>query len=548
MTKRSIKNLFPLKKCDGWVFLAVALTLFIILPILSLFLKAFTADQTVLKDWWKSGIIWDYTWRTLTLMGGVGFLSAVIGVLMAWLAAYSRFPFKKSLEFMALFPFIMPAWIAAWCWKDMLDYSGPWHNLMKKLANLGLPIEPKNWIIPLDNLAGAIFILAFSTFPYVYLLCRTAFKQQSASLLETARSLKATNLQIFWSVSLPLVRPALAAGVLIVMMEVLNDFGTVKYFSIAVLSLGIEDAWVNRASPGAAAALSMLALLIALFLVSGEQISRNKMRSFAQNETYKNIEAYHFKGIKGAVISFLFFVPVLIGFILPFIVVFSATLRRLDSDYNWARILKATFTSLSLALLAALFAVLIASLLIWAAKNSKNPSIHLWVRFSSLGYAIPGMVLAAAILIPAGMIDKALPWGITIVGSSALLIYGWVVRFLSLAIGNMDAGFSRVRASMVDAGRSMGLNPWGVLTQIYTPLLRSFMLTAGIMVFIDSLKELAIALLVRPFNMELLSLYVWQYGSLEQLEEAAPGSLILISVGIIPVFILWRRLSQVQPK
>lgn len=535
-------------KCDGWMLLAIALTVFISLPIISLIFKAFTADQSVIDGWVKSGIIWDYTWRTLVLMFGVGALSAIVGVFMAWVVAYCRFPFKKYLDFAALFPFIMPAWIAAWCWKDFLDYAGPWHNLMKKLAALGLPIIPNNWVIPLNNLGGATFILAFSTFPYVYLLCRTAFKQQSASLFESARSLNASPLQAFFRVSLPLVRPALAASVLIVMMEVLNDFGTVKYFSIPVLSLGIEDAWINRASPGAAAALSMFALLIALFLVTGEQLSRSRMRNFAQNESYRNTEAYHFTGLKGWLISLLFFIPIGIGFILPFIIILRATMRRLDRAYDWSRILEATLTSVFLAALAACFAVILASLLVWAAKNSRAKSIRLWVRLSSLGYAIPGMVLAAGVLIPAGVIDKTLPWGITIVGSSALLIYGWVARFLSIAIGNMDAGFSRIRSSMVNSGRSLGLSQWGVLRKIYTPLLRSFMLTAGIMVFIDSLKELAIALLVRPFNMELLSLYVWQYGAMEQLEDAAPGSLILILIGVIPVLILWSRLSRVQPK
>lgn len=536
------------KKCDGWMFLAIALTFFITLPLLSLFFKAFTADQTVLKGWWASGILWDYTWRTLLLMFGVGGLAGCIGVSMAWLSAYCHFPFKKSLEFLALLPFVMPAWIAAWCWKDILDYSGFWHNHIKKLASLGVPIEPNSWIIPLNNLGGAIFILGFSTFPYVYLLCRTAFKQQSASLIETARSLRASAYHCFWRVSLPLVRPALAAGILIVMMEVLNDFGTVKYFSIPVLSLGIEDAWVNRASPGAAAALSMLALLMAFILVGGEQLSRMRMRSFAQNESYREVEAYRFSGIMPWIISFLFFIPIFIGFVAPLIVIVNATLKRLNNDYDWQHILKASLTSISLAFMAAFMAVIIASLLIWAAKNSKAASIRLWVRLSSLGYAIPGMVLAAGILIPASFMDKILPWELTIVGSSALLIYGWVTRFLSMAIGNMDAGFSRIRPTMVEAARSMGRGPWNVLRQIYTPLLRSFMLTAGIMVFIDSLKELPIALLVRPFNMELLSLYVWQYGSLEQLEEAAPGSLILICAGVFPVLMLWRRLSRTQPK
>ncbi|MFV0432047.1 MAG: ABC transporter permease [Alphaproteobacteria bacterium] len=545
---KSAKHLRIHKKYDGWVILAIVLTLFVTLPIIALFFKAFTADQTIFKGWAKSGILWDYTWRTIVLMFSVGGLAAIIGVAMAWVVAYCRFPLKKYLDFLTLFPFVMPAWIAAWCWKDILDYAGPWHKMIKWLASLGLPLEPNKWIIPINNLAGASFILAFSAFPYVYLLCRTAFKQQSASLFESARSLHATPFQAFYRVSLPLVRPALAAGILVVMMEVLNDFGTVKYFGIPVLSLGIEDAWINRSSPGAAAALSMFALLIALILVSGEQLSRARIRNFAQNESYREVEAYHFSGLKGWLVSFLFFLPIFIGFIVPFIVVFKATLRRIGKNYDWSRIIEATFTSISLAFLASIFAVIIACLLVWAAKNSQTKSIRLWVRLSSLGYAIPGMVLATGILMPAGIIDKFLPFGITIVGSSALLIYGWVARYLSLAIGNMDAGFSRVRSSMVDSGRSLGFNPLSILFRIYIPLLRSFMLTAGIMVFIDSLKELPIALLARPFNMELLSLYVWQYGSMEQLEEAAPGSLILIVAGIIPILILWRRLSRVQPK
>lgn len=528
------------KKIDIWFILGIGLTLLILLPLFAVVYKAFTVDNATLADWQRSGIIWEYAWRTVVLMLGVGALTGCVGVPMAWMVSYCQFPGKKYLEFCALLPFLMPSWIAAWCWKDLMDYSGIWHQLLKSL-----PIEnPLNYLVHLDNIYGAIFILSFTLYPYVYLLCRTSFKRQSPSLIDSARSLGKSWGYIFIKISVPLIRPAMAASVLIVMMEVLNDYGTVQFFSVPVLALGIEDAWINRSSPGGAAILSTLALLIAFCLIFAEQLSRNKANAYAQNTNKNTVVSYHFSGGKGYLLSGLFTFPILIGFLAPFLVMLFATIRRLDNDYDWATIIKACISSVSLAALSSILAIALSILLIWTAKNSRNSSIRVWTRLASLGYAIPGLVLATGILIPAAFIDKYLPNHIILVGSTALLVYGWVVRFLAIANGNMDAGFSRIRPSVIDSGHALGLNRFGVLLQIYLPLMRGFALTAGIMVFIDSLKELPIAMLIRPFNMELLSIYVWQFGSLEQIEEAAPGALILIAIGIIPILLLWQKISK----
>lgn len=527
-------------KIDIWYVLGIGLTLLVLLPIFAVLYKAFTIDAQTLADWQRSGIIWEYAWRTVVLILGVGALSACIGVPMAWLVSYCQFPGKKVLEFCALLPFLMPSWIAAWSWKDMMDYSGIWHQFLKKL-----PLDnPNAYLIHIDNIYGAIFILAFTLYPYVYLMCRTSFKRQSPSLIDSARSLGKSGGTIFLRISVPLIRPALAASVLIVMMEVLNDYGTVRFFSVPVLALGIEDAWVNRSSPGGAAILSALALIIAFCLIFAEQLSRNKANAYAQNTNKNTVVSYHFVGGKGLVAAGLFTLPIVIGFVAPFLLMLAAAIRRLDNEYDWATIAKACVSSVSLASIAALLAIAFATLLIWTAKNSKNASIYVWTRLASLGYAIPGLVLSVGILIPAAFIDKLLPSNIILVGSTALLVYAWVVRFLAIANGNMDAGFSRIRPSIVESGHALGLNRWGVLFKIYLPLMRGFAITAGIMVFIDSLKELPIAMLIRPFNMELLSIYVWQYGSLEQIEEAAPGALILIAIGVIPILFLWRKISK----
>lgn len=533
---------FVNKKTDIWFFLSISLTLLVLLPIFAVIYKAFTVDSQTLSDWQHSGIIWEYSWRTVVLMLGVGTGTTLIGVPMAWLVSYCQFPGKKYLEFCALLPFLMPSWIAAWSWKDLTDYSGLWHQILKKL-----PIDnPRDYLIHLDNIYGAIFILSFTLYPYVYMLCRTSFKRQSPSLIESARSLGKTGLTIFIKISVPLIRPALAASALIVMMEVLNDYGTVKFFSVPVLALGIEDAWINRSSPGGAAILSTLALFIAFCLIFSEQLSRNKINAYAQNNNQNTVISYYFSGSKGIFVSGCFIIPILIGFVAPFLLILAATLRRLDNDYNWQFIIKACISSVSLATITAILAIVLSTLLIWAANNSKNNSVKLWVRLASLGYAIPGLVLATGILIPAAWFDKILPNHVILVGSTTLLIYAWVVRFLAIANGSMDAGFARIRGSVIESGHALGLGRLGVLIKIYTPLLRGFAITAGIMVFIDSLKELPIAMLIRPFNMELLSIYVWQFGSLEQLEEAAPGAFILIAIGIIPILLLWKKISKTQ--
>ncbi len=528
------------KQRDGWFWLATILTLGMICSLLFLVITAFSVKQETFAAWIHSKILWEYFWRTILLMIGSGFIAGFLGSFAAWCMTFYQFPFKRILDLLIFLPFIVPPWISAWSWKEVLDYAGPVHNMLKYLAALGLPIDPNTWLIRIDNLPGAIFILSFTHFPYVYLLCKVAFKGQSANLTEAAYSLGYSGFRFFYRVSIPLIRPALAAGILLVMMESLSDYGTVKYFSVPVLSLAVEDAWVYRADYGAASLVSVVILVLALGMIFFEQLFRGKMRSFAQNEDKRKTPTIKLSPVKSFGVIIMLCLPIIIGLVIPLSVIIKATLRRLQDHYDISKLVIASLNSVTLSLITTFVTLFLAILLVWSVKNSSVKTTRYIARIATVSYGIPGMVLAAAILIFAAAIDKILGQvGVTLVGSTILLIYAWSIRFFAMAAGNMDSGFSQIRPAMVDSARVLGVSWYYSLYKIYFPLLRGFILTAGIMIFVECMKELTLALMMRPFGMELLSLYVWQYGSLEQLEEAAPGALILICISCISIVILW---------
>lgn len=528
------------RQTDAWLWLVTLLTLVMVASLLFLVVTAFSVRQETIEAWISSGILWEYFWRTILLMVGSGLIAGFLGSFAAWCMTFYQFPFKRILDLLIFLPFIIPPWISAWSWKEMLDYAGPYHNMLKYLAASGIPIDPNAWLIRIDNLWGAIFILSFTHFPYVYLLCKIAFKRQSANLTEAAYSLGYSGFRFFYYVSIPLIRPALAAGILLVMMESLSDYGTVKYFSVPTLSLAVEDAWIYRADYGAASIISVVILVLALAMIFFEQLFRRKMRSFAQNEDKRAIVAVRLSWRKSLSVIALLCLPIIIGLVVPLTVIIKAAIYRLKDQYDASKLLAASLNSVSLSLITTIIALLFAIILVWAVKNSTVKSTRYVARVATVTYGIPGMVLAAAILIFASMLDHIFgKFGIILVGSITLLIYAWIVRFFAMAVGNMDAGFSQIRPAMVNSARILGVSWYYSLYKIYFPLLKGFIVTAGVMIFVECMKELTLALMIRPFGMELLSLYVWQYGSLEQLEEAAPGALILICISFLSIIILW---------
>ncbi len=532
------------KRSDGWLWLATLLTLSMVISLLFLVITALNAKQETVAAWIRSGILWEYFWRTILLMLGSGAIAGFLGSFTAWCMTFYQFPLKRLLDLLIFLPFVMPPWISAWSWKEVLDYAGPYHNMLKYLASFGFPIDPNNWLIRIDNLLGAIFILSFTHFPYVYLLCKIAFKGQSANLTEAAHAFGHGGFRFFYRISIPLIRPALAAGILLVMMESLSDYGTVKYFSVPVLSLAVEDAWIYRADYGAASIISVVILVLALGMIILEQLFRGKMRSYAQNED-KRIAIIKLTPIKSFGLITMLCLPIIVGLLVPLTIILGSTFRRLQDHYDISKLMTASVNSVALSLVTTLITLFVAILLVWSVKNSSVKATRYITRAATITYGIPGMVLASAILIFGSILDQFFGrFGIIFVGSALLLIYAWSIRFLAMAVGNMDAGFSQIRPAMVDSARMLGVSWYHSLSKIYFPLLKGFILTAGVMIFVECMKELTLALMMRPFGMELLSLYVWQYGALEQLEEAAPGALILIIISCISIIILWANQNR----
>ncbi|RTE65494.1 iron ABC transporter permease [Amphritea opalescens] len=533
----------------GWYSGTWGAALMVALPILSVFYLALFPSENIWSHL-AATVLPVYITTTLALMLGVGALSVATGVCGAWLVTMCRFPGRRLFEWALLLPFAVPAYVIAYVYTDLLEYSGPLQIALREL--FGWQTARDYWFPDIRTLGGAILMLSMVLYPYVYLLARASFLEQSTTIHDASRTLGCTPFQSFYRVSLPIARPAIAVGLSLVSMETLNDFGTVDYFAVKSMSAGIYDTWLNMSNLGGAAQIASLMMVFVVILISLERLARAKQRQFNSPDRYKVLTGYRLSGWRAWGATLLCALPVITGFFIPVWVLAGYALHNIDQLWTLEFFTYASH-SFILSSSAAILTIMIALLLAYSKRLHKNKSLKIAVQFSSLGYAMPGAVLAIGVIIPLAAFDNTIDslmdqffgisTGLLLSGTAFAVIFAYVVRFLAVSLGSVDSSLNKITESMDMASRSLGLSPLQTLLKVHLPLIKGGILTAALVVFVDSMKELPATLILRPFNYDTLATYVYQYASDEMLEACSLAALLIVLVGIIPVILLSRTIS-----
>ncbi|MBT4888264.1 MAG: iron ABC transporter permease [Rhodospirillales bacterium] len=540
-------------RLDGWTIGALMTALLIAVPILTVFVVAFAPSD----DIWShlaSTVLPHYISTTLILMLGVGAGTLIIGTGTAWLVTMCHFPGHKLFEWALVLPLAVPAYVIAYVYTDLLEYAGPIQAALRNI--FGWASYKDYWFPAIRSLGGAISMMTLVLYPYVYLLARAAFLEQSVCVLEASRTLGKSPWQSFIQVALPLARPAIIAGVSLVMMETLNDFGTVDYFAVATFTAGIYDVWLNMNSISGAAQLASVMLMFVIALVAMERLARRKRKFHHTGSKYSDLPTMKLHGLKAFSATLICVLPIVLGFAIPASVLVDYSLDFYHVTLN-RNFLLYTTNSLMLAITSATLAVIIGLFLAYAIRLQGSPMLIAATRVASIGYAVPGAVLAIGVILPLSIFDNSIDGfmretfnvstGLLLSGTVIAVTIGYLVRFLALSFGTLEASLNKITVNMDGASRTLGHGPASTLKLIHLPLMRSSILTAGILVFVDVMKELPMTMLLRPFNFETLATYVHQYASDELLEECALGALSIVGAGILPVIILSAAIARSRP-
>ena len=502
-----------------------------------------------------SGDIWShliatslpgYIGTTLWLMLGVGTSVLLTGVTAAWLVTMCRFPGRRVFEWLLLLPLAFPAYVIAYAYTDLLEYSGAVQVFLRMMFEWQTPQD--YWFPEVRSLGGAVTLMGVVLYPYVYLLARAAFFEQSVNVLEVTRVLGHGPWRAFFRVSLPAARPAIAIGVALALMETLNDFGTVDFFAVQTMTTALFDVWQGMGSLAGGAQIAATMLAFVVLLISIERFSRRQQKVYQNvSSRFRELPSYRLKGLSSLLAFTACLLPILIGFVIPLIVLIRLAVIYFHESWT-ADFRSYALNSLVLSATAAGIALLVALLIAYSQRLAGGRVIGIAARIASLGYAVPGAVLGVGVLIPFAYFDNSLDalmremfgisTGLLLSGTLAAVIFAYVVRFLAVALGQVESSLAKVSPSLDMAARTLGYRASETLLRYHVPLIRGSMLTAVIIVFVDCMKELPITLILRPFNFETLATHVYWFASDEMLGEAALGSLAIVLVGLLPVVLL----------
>ncbi|WP_318439797.1 ABC transporter permease [Photobacterium leiognathi] len=540
-----MKEKFLFWKTGSWTF-----ALLLVFPILAIFVTAMGNSDDVFSHLLNT-VMPTYAFNTVGLVIGTVLLSLCFGLPAAWFMAMCRLPGEKILQWALVLPLAMPGYIVGYLYTNWFDYAGPIQILLRDI--FGWQHVSDYWFPDLRTLGGACFVLALVLYPYIYLLVRAAFMEQSVSLLQSARLLRCTPWESFRRISLPLARPAIAVGVSLVAMEALGDFGTVSYFAVNTLTTAVYDTWLGYSNLYAAAKISAIMLLVIFFLISSERFSRRKQKMFQHQCDNDGDYKYQLTGWKKWFALMWCWSLVGSAFILPVL-----QLGYYAVDYfsqSWTpEFQQYSINSLLVSVSAAVIAVILGLLVNFYRRLDGRGLSQMPIRLSSLGYAVPGTVLAIGVMIPLTSMDHLVndiaislglgrP-GLIFSGTIFAIVFAFVVRFAAVAIGSIETSLTKISPSLDMASKTMGYGSTAMLRKVHLPLIRRGCLIAGLLVFIESMKELNAALLLRPFNFETLATYVFNFASDEQLEIAALPAILLVAVGLIPLVLVNRSLEQ----
>ncbi|MGU5679251.1 ABC transporter permease [Aeromonas allosaccharophila] len=534
----------------GWMTGSWAIALLLGLPVIALLFSAFSAEGELFRHL-ADTVLLDYLANTLGLVVGVVLLSLLFGVPTAWLVAMCQVPGRRALQWALMLPMAMPSYIVAYVYTDLLDYSGPLQAGLRTLFGWNSPAD--YWFPAIRSLGGAAWVLALVLFPYVYLLTRASFLEQSVSLIHSSRLLGCTPWQSFRRLSLPLARPAIMVAVSLVAMETLADFATVHFFAINTLTTAVYDTWLGYGSLATAAKLSCLMLLAVVLLIALERRSRSRQQVFQKSMGHEQPLRYPLKGIGRWLACLWCWGLVLAGFGLPFVILLDYGVRYFELSWT-PEFVRFAGNSLAISALTALLAMGIALLLGFFRRLDGGIKSLLPLRIAAMGYAMPGTVLAIGVLVPLTALDFAIndlaEWlgrqgpGLLLTGTITAIVFGYLVRFVAIAIGSVESSMGKISPSLDMAARSLGQGDGGMLRRVHLPLVRRGLFAGAMLVFIESMKELPAALLLRPFNFDTLATHVYQFVSDEMLERGALGAIVIVLVGLLPLIWVNRTLDS----
>nr|WP_232454507.1 iron ABC transporter permease [Burkholderia ubonensis] len=541
----------PRLKGGVWLAAALAIAAAVAAPLATLVGAAFDAD---LAHWRHlvEFVLPQALANTLLLLAGVGAIVTLVGTGCAWLVTAYDFPGRRALTWALLLPLAVPTYIVAFAYLDLLHPIGPVQGAIRWLLGFD---SPRQFRLPdLRSLPGAIFVLGFVLYPYVYLSTRAMFVTQSASLLEAARTLGAGRIATFWRVVVPLARPAIAVGVSLALLETLNDIGASEFLGVQTLTVSVYTTWITRSDLAGAAqiALAMLAIVVGMIVL--ERYGRRRQR-YAHGRRMRPLAPRRLSGPAAWGAAALGWLPVLLGFGAPAAYLAVETGKRLHLVGGVsAQLLTGLANTLTIALAATAATLACGLVVAWAARAQRDSAgtgpARVGARIASLGYAVPGTVLAIGLLLPLAAADRAIGAalgrdGLILMGSAAALVIAYTVRFLAISAGSIEAGLARIPPSLEQAARSLGETAGGTLRRVHLPLLRPALTTSALLVFVDAMKELPATLLLRPLNFDTLATWLYAEAARGTYEEGAVAALAIVLAGLVPVILLARTRHQI---
>jgi iron(III) transport system permease protein len=523
----------------GWLALGVAAT--VVAPLLALVWVALQPTGADALAHLASTVLPRYALSSLLLVAQVSVFVLLLGVGAGWLVAAYEFPGRRLLEVGMILPLAMPAFVLAYAYTDFLDTSGPLQEWLRAVTGWSIG---EYWFPPVRSLTGAALFLSLALYPYVYMLARNAFAERGESLAEAARSLGLPAPLVWRRVTWPVARPAIVAGLTLVTMETLADFGTVSFFAVDTFSAGIYRAWQGLGDRSAAARLSLVLLAVVLALVWLERRQRGRMAFHARGTRPAKPRRLH--GLAAWAASLACATPVVLGFLLPTGLLLAAWWGQ-GAAFD-PRLARWAANTAMLSALAVAVVVPLALGLAYAVRQLSARWVGALAAVAGAGYAIPGIVLGVGLLAVVGAIDRIAAWwpgaGLLVGGTAVAVVYAYCVRFFAVAQHGLEASLKRISPSMDASARTLGAGPFEMLRRVHWPLLRPSIATAALLVFVDCLKELPATLVLRPFNFDTLAVVAYNFASDERLAEAALPSLMIVAVGLLPVTVLARSFRR----
>lgn len=533
----------------GWTLVVLPITAILALPVVAVLYLAATPAENAWPHL-SATVLPEALANTLWLALGTATITFTVGTATAWLVTMYRFPGRALVDRLLVIPMAMPTFIVAYCYAELLDYAGPVQTALR--SAMGWTSARDYWFPAIRSPIGAMLILSSVLYPYVYLAARASFVQQSICALEVARTLGRTPMATFFAVALPLARPAIAAGVMLVVMETLNDLGAVQHLGVQTLSASIYATWLQRGNLGGAAQLASVLLVVVAMLFWLETIARGGGRVHHTTGRYRAIPFEDIEGARGYLAALVCMLPFVVGFAIPAAILLRYALVN-AGDAIAGGFWSAAGNSLMLATCAAIITALIGLVISYARRIARNPMTAIAARLSGFGYALPGTVLALGVLVPLAGIDNVIDaaareylgvsTGLLLSGSVIALTFAYVVRFLAVAMGGIDAGLEHISPNLDAAARALGETSWSALRRVHFPMILPALGAAALLVFVDTMKELPATLLLRPFDFETLATHVYSFAALEQVEGGALGALAIVAVGLLPVIALHQTIA-----